>query len=99
MSKKIFDEKYSLEQLRQNLVMLQADEIELPRKWLLELITLAQEKQLPKKPKIMNSTLVGEKFWWYCGHCGASRHTGSKSNYCSYCGGKVDWDNIERDEE
>lgn len=50
------------------------------------------EKQIPKKPKIMNTTLVGEKLWWYCGHCGASRHTGSKSNYCSYCGGKVDWD-------
>lgn len=52
----------------------------------------ALEKQIPKKPKVMNTTLVGEKFWWYCGHCGASRHTGSKSNYCGYCGGKVDWE-------
>jgi len=49
-------------------------------------------KEIPKKPKIMDTTLVGEKFWWYCGHCEASRHTGSKSNYCGYCGGKVDWD-------
>ncbi|MEG3040865.1 MAG: hypothetical protein RR891_02600 [Clostridium sp.] len=52
----------------------------------------ALEKQIPKKPKIMNTTLIGEKFWWYCGHCGASRHTGNRSNYCGYCGGKVDWD-------
>lgn len=53
----------------------------------------ALEKQIPKKPKIMETPLVGEKFWWYCGHCGASRHTGSKTNYCGYCGGKVDWRN------
>ena len=53
----------------------------------------ALEKQIPKKPKVMETTLVGEKFWWYCGHCGASRHTGSKANYCGYCGGKVDWRN------
>jgi hypothetical protein len=56
-------------------------------------ITKALQKQIPKKPKIMETPLVGEKFWWYCGHCGASRHTGSKSNYCGYCGGKVDWRN------
>lgn len=50
------------------------------------------EKQIPKKPeRIMEKSLIGENFWWYCGHCGASRHTGSKSNYCSHCGGKVDW--------
>lgn len=55
----------------------------------------ALEKQIPKKPKVMNAALIGEKFWWYCGHCGASRHTGSKSNYCGYCGGKVDWEGIE----
>jgi hypothetical protein len=53
----------------------------------------ALEKQIPKQPKIMETTLIGENFWWYCGHCGASRHTGSKSNYCGYCGGKVDWRN------
>lgn len=56
-------------------------------------ITKALQKQIPKKPKVMETTLVGEKFWWYCGHCGASRHTGSKANYCGYCGGKVDWRN------
>lgn len=56
-------------------------------------ITKALQKQIPKKPKVMETTLVGEKFWWYCGHCGASRHTGSKANYCGYCGGKVDWGN------
>lgn len=55
----------------------------------------ALEKQIPKKPKVMETTLVGEKFWWYCGHCGASRHTGSKANYCGYCGGKVDWRNYD----
>lgn len=55
----------------------------------------ALEKEIPKKPKIMDSTLVGEKFWWYCGHCGASRHTNSKSNCCSYCGGKVNWNEAE----
>lgn len=51
----------------------------------------ALEKQIAKKPKTMNKPLGQEKFWWYCGHCGASRHTGSKANYCGYCGGKVDW--------
>lgn len=56
-------------------------------------ITKALQKQIPEKPKVMETTLVGEKFWWYCGHCGASRHTGSKANYCGYCGGKVDWRN------
>ena len=54
-------------------------------------VIAALEKQIPKKPKIMETPLKGEKFWWYCGHCGASRHTGSKSNHCSFCGGKVDW--------
>lgn len=57
-----------------------------------ELAIEALEKQMPKKPKLMDATLVGARFWWYCGHCGASRHTGSRSNYCSYCGGKVDWE-------
>ena len=58
-----------------------------------DMVISALEKQIPKKPKVMKTTLVGEKFWWYCGHCGASRHTGSKANYCGYCGGKVDWRN------
>lgn len=58
----------------------------------LDIAIKALEKQIPKKPKVMDTTLAGEKFWWYCGHCGASRHTGSKSNYCGYCGGKVDWE-------
>ena len=58
-----------------------------------ELAISALEKQISKKPKVMETTLVGEKFWWYCGHCGASRHTGSKANYCGYCGGKADWRN------
>jgi hypothetical protein len=56
-------------------------------------ITKALQKQISKKPKVMETTLVGEKFWWYCGHCGASRHTGTKHNYCSHCGGKTDWRN------
>lgn len=56
-------------------------------------ITKALQKQIPKKPKVMETTLVGEKFWWYCGHCGASLHTNTKHNHCSYCGGKVDWGN------
>ena len=60
-----------------------------------ELVISALEKQITKKPKVMETTLVGEKFWWYCGHCGASRHTNSKSNYCSYCGGKVNWNEAE----
>lgn len=58
---------------------------------IIDTIIQTLEKQMPKKPKIMNATLAGEKFWWYCGHCGASRHTNSRSNYCSYCGGKTDW--------
>ena len=61
-------------------------------------ITKALQKQIPEKPKVMETTLVGEKFWWYCGHCGASRHTGSKANYCGHCGGKVDWRNKDEKE-
>ena len=65
------------------------------REAVIKMAIQALEKEIPKKPKIMDSTLVGEKFWWYCGHCGASRHTNSKSNCCSYCGGKVNWNEAE----
>ena len=53
--------------------------------------TYAMGKQIPVKPKVMDKTLRDEQFWWYCGACGASRHTGSRSNYCSFCGQRVDW--------
>lgn len=83
------DCRYSLEIMKQEVTSkLICPEI----KYAFESSIEVLEKQIPKKPKIMNTTLVGEKFWWYCGHCDASRHTGSKSNYCGYCGGKVDWD-------
>jgi hypothetical protein len=52
----------------------------------------ALEKQISKKPKIMNAPVGKEKVWWYCGHCGASKNTDSKVKYCDHCGGKVDWD-------
>ena len=61
--------------------------------YMYDLLIETLEKQIPKKPKVMETTLVGEKFWWYCGHCGASLHTNTKHNHCSYCGGKVDWGN------
>lgn len=51
----------------------------------------SMKKQIPMKPKVMNKPLKSEKFWWYCGSCGASRHTGERSYYCSYCGQRVDW--------
>lgn len=46
------------------------------------------------KPKLMPKPLKNERFWWYCGHCGASRHTNTKHRHCSYCGGKVDWEGL-----
>lgn len=51
----------------------------------------SMRKQLPVKPKVMLRPLKSEKYWWYCGSCGASRHTNSRSHYCSYCGQRVDW--------
>lgn len=57
----------------------------------IKLAIKALEKQIPMKPKVMDKPLKNENFWWYCGTCGASRHTGSRSNYCSYCGQRVDW--------
>jgi predicted nuclease with TOPRIM domain len=48
MSKKVFGGRYTLEQLRQNMVLLQAKEVELPRKWLIQLILLAQEGEANK---------------------------------------------------
>jgi len=45
MNDKGFDEQYTLEQLRQNFVLLNADTIELPRKYLIDLIILAQRYQ------------------------------------------------------
>ena len=51
----------------------------------------SMRKQIPVKPKIMEKPLKNEKFWWYCGSCGASRHTNVRSNYCSFCGQRVDW--------
>ncbi|HCL03789.1 MAG TPA: hypothetical protein DHW61_15520 [Lachnoclostridium phytofermentans] len=51
----------------------------------------AMRKQIPVKPKVMQRKSENEKLWWYCGSCGASRITGSRSNYCSYCGQRVDW--------
>ncbi|MFA5345839.1 MAG: hypothetical protein WC315_06160 [Candidatus Omnitrophota bacterium] len=43
MNKKVFGGRYTLEQLRQNIVLLQAKDVELPRKWLIQLILLAQK--------------------------------------------------------
>lgn len=51
----------------------------------------SMKKQIPIKPKVMDKQLENENIWWYCGACGASRHTGCRSNYCSYCGQRVDW--------
>lgn len=63
MSNKIFDGKYTLEQLRQNFVLLQAETIEIPRMWLLELILLAQESEKLKqeKPTVEQVAWVFEK--------------------------------------
>lgn len=52
MSRKIFDDKYTLEQLRQNLVLLQAKTIEVPREWLIELVLLAQENEESKNKDV-----------------------------------------------
>lgn len=52
----------------------------------------ALEKQVAKTPRVMETSLRGEKFWWYCGHCNASHHTNSRHRYCCACGGKVNWE-------
>lgn len=50
------------------------------------------KKQIPIKPRVMETPNdESDGFWWYCGHCGASRRTKVKNIYCSFCGGKIDW--------
>lgn len=51
----------------------------------------SMRKQIPIKPKVMPKPLGNEKYWWYCGFCGAAKHTNFRNNYCSYCGQRVDW--------
>lgn len=57
----------------------------------------SMEKQIPIAPKIVPKPLVDGKFWWYCGKCGTSRHTDYRSNYCPYCGQRVDWSEYLRE--
>lgn len=55
----------------------------------------ALEKQIPKKPKLMDKPLINSKRWFYCPNCNASRHTDIKVNHCSYCGQALDWSDTE----
>ena len=96
MSNKVFDGKYTLEQLRQNMVIMQAKEVELPRKWLIELILLAQEgegqqaeiTQLKAKLELCREVIEA------CGHympdvghfcaCGTCKDCGKQIPYVGY---------------
>lgn len=51
----------------------------------------SMKKQIPVKPKVMPKPLRNEHIWWKCGNCGADKHTNFRSNYCSFCGQRVDW--------
>ena len=51
----------------------------------------SMEKQMPLIPEIMPKPLKNERFWWYCLNCGTSHHADFRSNYCSYCGQRIDW--------
>lgn len=50
----------------------------------------SMKKQIPMKPKVINKP-IREKFHWFCGACGAFERTSARSNYCPYCGQRVDW--------
>jgi hypothetical protein len=75
MNKKVFDDKFTLEQLRQNLVMLNAEEIEIPRKWILELIIMAQKSEHQEELllKIRNDS----KLWRIAKASGCDQYAGS----------------------
>ena len=84
------DYKYSLEIMKAEL----KNEYICPEvKYAFKASIEALEKQILRNPKVMKEPMGNENFWWYCGHCGASRHTACRSNYCGHCGGKVDWNN------
>ena len=55
----------------------------------------ALEKQIPKKPKLMENPLINSKYWFYCPNCNASRHTDIKVKHCSFCGQALDWSDTE----
>lgn len=59
----------------------------------------ALEKQIPKKVKLMQHGLIGEKFWFYCPTCGASRHSNNKWRYCNFCGQALDWEGAKEELE
>ena len=55
----------------------------------------ALNKQIPKKPKLMENPLINSKYWFYCPNCNASRHTDIKVKHCSFCGQALDWSDTE----
>ena len=75
MRKKVFDEKYTLEQLRQNLVMLNAEEIEIPRKWILELIVMAQQSE--RQEELLGRIRNDSKLWKVAQIGGCDQYAGS----------------------
>ena len=56
--------------------------------------TYSMRKQIPVKPRLIDGHLIGEKYWWQCGACGASMHTNTRHHYCHYCGQRVDWTEV-----
>ena len=61
----------------------------------LQMAIKALEKQIPKKPKLMENPLINSKYWFYCPNCNASRHTDIKVKHCSFCGQALDWSDTE----
>lgn len=52
----------------------------------------ALEKQIPKKPKILKVHYISN---YKYGECQCGEHIMDDDNYCSNCGQKIDWGEIE----
>ena len=62
-------EQVTVEQFRQNLVLLQAKEIEMPRVWVLELCDTIEALQQENEPlKIANRAMEQSMQYWLCNH-------------------------------
>lgn len=55
-----------------------------------------REKQIPKKPKKVHKEALVKKriFDWECS-CGRLHRNDFPLNYCSECGQKIDWEEVE----
>ena len=76
-------EQMTIEQFRQNLALLKAEEIEMPKKWVLELLNtieaLQQENeqlqaQVAQVREALRKASAGDRASWFeCTHCGKMR--------------------------